>query len=55
MASVRSQRPDKATEAKSAAAASNSVPQLRAAVETLSDAVKELQLRLDKLEKKVGR
>jgi hypothetical protein len=55
MANVKAQRPDKVTEAKEKAAAANSVPQLRIAVEVLAEANEAMQLRLDKLEKKVGR
>jgi molecular chaperone GrpE (heat shock protein) len=49
MAVVIPQIPDKAKNAKAAAAASNSVVQLRAAVEELADAVMQLQAQVDNL------
>ena len=55
MANVRAQRENKVKNAKAEAAAANSVPQLRLAVEKLAEANEEMQLRLDKLEKKIGR
>lgn len=55
MATVTPEIPDKVNEAKAKAAAANSIPQLKLAVEELADAVTEVKIRLDKLEKKVGR
>jgi hypothetical protein len=49
MANVIPQIPNKAKNAKAAAAAANSVPALRVAVEELCDAVTELQALVDKL------
>ncbi len=44
------QEPDKAEDAKAAAAASNSVPELRDAVVTLTEALQSAEARIAKLE-----
>ncbi len=55
MASVRSQRPDDIADAKALAAAAVNVPQLRQAVEDLTDAVARLQEEIDRLKQEARR
>jgi hypothetical protein len=55
MADVKPQIPNKAKEAKAAAQAATSVPQLREAVVDNSEAIEQLQALVAKLQKKVGR
>ena len=50
MAAVTPQIPDKAKEARNAAAAANAVPELKAAVVTLTDALDEIKARVARLE-----
>ena len=55
MASVRSQRPDDIADAKALAASAVNVPQLRQAVEDLTDAVARLQDEIDRLKQEARR
>ena len=52
MATPRAQIPDKASEVKAAAAAANSVPELRDQVVKLAEEVQRLQAKIAKLERR---